>query len=106
MAVWRLLLPFVAACVFALCARRLRSVLAWWHGLVALEALPHPKRPPGLSGLLGGPGYSVFKSGQYYKQFNSWAASLGGMFSMRILWFKVRCAPTSLVSPGAADRRH
>ena len=32
---------------------------------------------------------------QYYKQFNSWAASLGGMFSMRILWFKVQWAPCS-----------
>ena len=89
MAVWRLLLPFVAACIFTLFARRLRSVLAWWRGLVVLEALPHPERPPGLSGLLGGPGYAVFKGGQYYKQFNNWAASLGGIFSMRIMWLKV-----------------
>ena len=86
---WTLVLPVLAASVAVLVGQRLRFVLSWWHGLVVLDTLPHPKVPPGLSGFLGGH-VAVVRQPTFYKIFDAWAATFGGIFSCRIMWLKVR----------------
>ncbi len=92
------MLPLLAASVAVLAGQRLRSLLSWWHGLVLLDALPHPKVPPGLGGFLGGH-VAVVRQPTFYKTFDAWAATLGGIFSCRIMWLKVRTAAAGLSPP-------
>jgi len=87
---WTLLLPLLAASVAVLAAQRLRSLLSWGRGLVVLDALPHPKVPPGLGGFLGGH-VAVVRQPTFNKTFDAWAATFGGIFSCRIMWPKAHC---------------
>ena len=72
--------------VTALLARHWRALHGWWRNQRALALLPHPRSEHWLWG-----NAQALTRPDFHRKMLQLATEFGGIFSMRLIWFKV-CA--------------
>lgn len=72
--------------VTALLARQWRALHGWWRNQRALALLPHPRSEHWLWG-----NAQALTRPDFHRKMLQLATEFGGIFSMRLIWFKV-CA--------------